>query len=358
MIDTHVHCRDEEQSYKETIAHALSVADRAGYTLIMDIPNLKVPVTGREGALRRLDIAEKTKSEVIYGMYLILTKDLKQIEEAVKTYNELKYRPGCRTFIAGLKLFAGQSTGDSGIIDPKDQFLVYKALAQEGYGGVTLVHCEMESDFVKEVWDPKDPITHAYARPWRSEVSSVNAQVLNSAKAGYKGRFHIAHISVPKALDLVEMAHGMSVKIAAEITPHHRLFDMSMLSGPDGLKYKMNPPLRSKEMAYGLHSFLADEKADYVWIASDHAPHALRDKMEHPYASGIPGLYFIPKFARILEKMGVSKKRVEDLTFNNAAKAFGLTGLKPRKVEVLEDTLKGMAAEYEFDPYKDFWAMR
>ncbi|MEK6961073.1 MAG: hypothetical protein AABX47_07920 [Nanoarchaeota archaeon] len=358
MIDTHVHCRDGEQSYKETIPHALSVADRAGYTMIMDIPNLKVPVTGREGALRRLDIAEKAKSNVIYGMYLILTKDPAQIKEAVAAYNELKYRQGCRTFVAGLKLFAGQSTGDSGIVEPSDQFKVYQCVSGEGFDGVTLVHCEMESDFAKEAWDHNEPITHAYARPWKSEVSSVNAQIINSVRAGYTGRLHIAHVSVPRALDLVEMAHSMGVRIAAEITPHHRLFDLSVMSRPDGLNYKMNPPLRSKEMAYGLHQFLVDERMDYVWIASDHAPHTLKEKMEPPHDSGIPGLYFIPKFARILEKMGVSKKRVEDLTFNNAAKAFGLTGLKPRRVVVLEETLKKLAAEYEFDPYHEFWTMR
>ena len=29
-IDAHVHCRDEEQSDKETVAHALKIAERAG----------------------------------------------------------------------------------------------------------------------------------------------------------------------------------------------------------------------------------------------------------------------------------------------------------------------------------------
>jgi len=157
-------------------------------------------------------------------------------------------------------------------------------------------------------------------------------------------------------LEIVRLARCFGMKIAAEITPHHMLLDMDDMLGPEGLRYKMNPPLRSRGMVDGLRPFLADEAIDYVWIASDHAPHTLKEKMEPPHASGIPGLYFIPKFARILESEGVCRKRIKDLTFNNAAKAFGLTDLKPRKVEVLEETLKKLAAEYEFDPYERFWS--
>ena len=36
MIDPHVHCRDWAQSHKETISHALSVAERIGLSGIID----------------------------------------------------------------------------------------------------------------------------------------------------------------------------------------------------------------------------------------------------------------------------------------------------------------------------------
>lgn len=358
-IDTHCHLRDEDLSYKETISHGLSVADRAGFTLVMDIANHPRPRSTRDDALRRFELAENAKSEVIYGLYLILTKDPAQIKQAVKAYDELKYRPGCKTFISGLKMFAGQSTGNAGIVEPAEQLMVYERLAGEGFDGVMLVHCEMESDFPVGVWDPSAPVTHAYSRPWRSEVSSVDAQICHMSESGFQGRLHIAHASVPQSLELVRTAHDLGARIAAEVTPHHRLLDMSMMSDPDGILLKMLPPLRSREMADGLHPFLADERMDYVWIASDHAPHTLDEKINparpKPYAAGIPGLYFIPRFAQILRSMGVSQKRVEDLTFNNAARAFGLTDLKPRKVDAPQGTLNGLASEYSFDPYKAFW---
>ena len=39
MIDPHVHCRDGGQSYKETIEHALLVAEKVCLSGIFDMPN-------------------------------------------------------------------------------------------------------------------------------------------------------------------------------------------------------------------------------------------------------------------------------------------------------------------------------
>ena len=102
FIDPHVHCRDEEQSHKETIEHALRVAERAGFTAIFDMPNTARPVTTRERVEERLVIARRVNSVVQYGLYMALTADLEQVKRAVETFQDLSQ-------VVGFKLYAGHS---------------------------------------------------------------------------------------------------------------------------------------------------------------------------------------------------------------------------------------------------------
>lgn len=95
---------------------------------------------------------------VFYGLYCGVSKDPEQIREAVACTREFDQ-------VVGLKLFAGKSTGDLSIPDTGAQALVFKTLAEEKYEGVLAIHCEKEADFIPELWDPNDPISHCKARP-------------------------------------------------------------------------------------------------------------------------------------------------------------------------------------------------
>src|SRR3989344_7917598 len=128
FIDPHVHCRDGKQSYKETIAHALSVAERAGFTAIFDMPNTDPPIFTLQQAKERIELANKSKSPVWYGLYVGLTADKNQIMEAVKAYDSLQP-------VVGFKMFAGHSVGNLGVKENEQQF-VYETLAALGYTGV------------------------------------------------------------------------------------------------------------------------------------------------------------------------------------------------------------------------------
>ena len=117
-IDAHVHCRDEEQSDKETIEHALHVAEDSGLSAIFDIGNTDNPVTTRQRYLERRDLALAVDSPVFFGVYLLLTGDGEQIREAVETWREFGPHETFssrnkeyfrKTFVAGLKEFAGYS---------------------------------------------------------------------------------------------------------------------------------------------------------------------------------------------------------------------------------------------------------
>jgi dihydroorotase len=337
FIDPHVHCRDEEQAHKETIAHALKVAERAGFTAIFDMPNVARPVTTKERVMERLELAKRAESPVWFGAYMALTSDPDQIKGAVEAYYSMPQ-------VVGFKLYAGHSTGNIGITIEEQQRAIYKTLAEEKYNGVIAVHCEKESLMKNETFNPLSPITHAFARPSIAEVESAKDQVNFALEYGFKGTLHIAHVSVPETVGFINSVQGLEVTCG--VCPHHVLLDYSIMEQNDGLLYKMNPPLRSPEERKVMLDLLMQNKI--TWIETDHAPHTLEEKLSKGYASGVPNLHKYPKFIRWLRARGMGEEQIKDLTFNNINKIFGL-GLKPRECSIEYDLEK----EYAYDPYKN-----
>ena len=340
FIDPHVHCRDGKQAYKETIKHALSVAERAGFTAIFDMPNIDPPITRREHVVERLKIAEKANSPVFYGIHMAMTADISQIKEAVDAYKEFPQ-------VVGFKLYAGHSVGNIGIIDIKDQQRIYATLRDCGYEGVLVVHCEKESLLKPDLWDPQRPVTHALARPPEAEIESLKDQIMLAQESGFEGTLHVTHISVPEAVEIVNNAKR-KMHITCAATPHHLILDSSVMQSSNGLLYKINPPIRTQGMANKLLSYLKQGKIG--WIETDHSPQTLDEKLNPPYMSGIPRLHYYPRFINWLRAKGFSEQQIKDLTFNNAAKAYGIS-LKPRQaVPSLE-----LGSEYPFDPFKNIF---
>ena len=334
FIDPHVHCRDGKQAYKETIAHALSVAERAGMSAIFDMPNTEPPIFGFQQARERIELAKKAKSPVFYGLYVGLTADTSQVEDALKAYDALPE-------VVGFKLFAAHSTGNLGVVDEKSQQFVYDTLADFGYTGVIAVHCEKESLMKPYLWNPKLPIMHTIARPPEAEVASVADQILFARNAQFKGTVHVAHISVPAAVDLVRKAK-QAMSITCGVCPHHCVLDTIHME--KSLLYKTNPPLRIKPMADQMTDYLCTGMID--WIESDHAPHLAKEKLGEPYLSGIPGLPYYPRFVEKI-KAHINKKLLYDVTFGNVKKTFGVD-VEQRQCEPQMD----LGKEYEVDAYQ------
>lgn len=341
MIDPHVHCRDGNQSYKETVEHALDVAEKAGLTAIFDMPNTDPPITTRELVRKRLSLADKVDSYVSYGLYMGLTSNKEQIKEAVETHKEFFPR------VVGFKLFAGHSVGNLGIIDVREQRFIYETLTRLNYKGVLAVHCEKESLLRPLLWDPKNPISHTEARPKEAEIESVKDQIQFSFDAGFEGKLHITHVSVPETVELID-EYRDELNISCGVTPHHCILHKEMMNQEKGLLYKMNPPLRDKNDADGLLGYLKSEKIDYV--ESDHAPHTLEEKANPPYMSGIPNIPFTPIFINILREKGFSEEIIRRITFDNIVKIFEIfrLNLQPSNVKPRLD----LSSEYEFDPYE------
>ncbi len=315
MTDPHVHFRDWDQSSKETVLHGMETGAKAGFDVFFDMPNTNPPVTSRETAIHRIHLGEHAERElrqkgleVHYHLYLGITADPNQMEEMVRTYNELFPR------VCALKMFASQSTGNMGIIGKTVQQGIYTKLAELGYKGVLAVHCEKEELFAKTA------SRHSDVRPSESEVQSVIDQIDCAEKAGFKGTLHIAHISTEGALKAVcqARARGM-IRITCGATPHHILLNRD--SETDIVK--MNPPLRQESDRLAIYNGLFDGSVN--WIESDHAPHTLEDKQKG--ACGIPGIEGMLLAIKALREAGMDEARLNALLCTNALEAFGINEL-------------------------------
>lgn len=340
MIDPHVHCRDWNECHKETIGHALNVAEKAGLSGIFDMPNSNPAIIAKEVVEKRLSDSEKAGSPVFYGLYIGVTSDSNQLKEAVATHKKLFPK------VVGLKMYAGHSVGKLGIIKEEEQKSVYQTLSNEGYNGILAVHCEKQSLLRPDLWDSSIPSSHSYARPPEAETASIEDQINFAADYKFKGTLHIAHTSVPGSVELVDKARKQGIiRISCGLTPHHACLSYELIpESQEGLLYKVNPPLRDKKSAEGMLNLLKEGKID--WIETDHAPHTLKEKSGE-FMSGFPGLPFYPHFLKYLENIGFSEDGILNLTHYNICKIFGIDmPLSKRRIHF------DLESEYEVDVYK------
>ena len=341
FIDSHVHLRDFNQQYKETIKHGLSVARDSGIDAVFDMPNTNPPITSRDLVLERLRIAKDANvPEVFYGLYLGLTGNTEQIKQSVDVYREFFPR------VVGMKLYAGHSVGDLGVVNEESQRIVYETLAKEGYDGFLAVHCEKESLINRSWFNPLQAITHCHAQPEEAEMESVIDQISFTREYKFPGKLHVAHISSPGAVELVYRAKQEGINISSGICPHHFIYDWGQMHNRDGVLWKMNPPLRSPESKEKIFNFLKEGKID--WIETDHAPHTLDEKIKKPWMSGIPGLAWWPLFDEVLRKNEFSDAEIIKLTSSNVAQRFNID-IKKTKRKMID-----RRKDYPFDPYRHF----
>lgn len=312
-IDPHVHLRDEEESHKGTIRHELEIAKKQGIDMVFDMPNCARPVLTEKDVQRRIALVPPSSKEM-YKLYIGATADSQQLTEAaalVESYNE----------VIGIKMFAGKSTGNLALVTEEEQSEVYSNLKDIGYKGVLAVHCEKES-FMDNSFDPMKPISHARSRPPKAEIESVKDQIKFAKDSGFEGILHIVHVSTAESLRLIQEARE-SIKITCAVTPHHVLWGENKMFGQCGILFKMNPPLRGKEDVKALRIGLARGTVDF--IETDHAPHAIGEKLYDSYPSGFPSLYLYKYFVEtFLPTLGLGPDRIDELCYKNIVRIFGL----------------------------------
>jgi dihydroorotase len=181
-----------------------------------------------------------------------------------------------------------------------DAHLMRRALEYSGMLGLPVIdHCEDPALAAGGVMHEGWVSTRLGLRgiPAAAEETMVARDIALAEETGSQA--HIAHVSTAGSVALIRAGKARGVPVTAEVTPHHLvLTHEAVLLGPGetpgGLAYdtnaKVNPPLRTSNDTEACLAGLLDGTIDC--IATDHAPHAVQDKLcEFDAAAfGISGL--------------------------------------------------------------------
>jgi dihydroorotase len=143
-------------------------------------------------------------------------------------------------------------------------------------------------------------------------------------------RYHVQHISTGGGVALIAAAKEEGLPVTAEVTPHHLSFtDNEVLSRNP--VYKMMPPLRTETDVVALREALVSGIIDVV--ATDHAPHAAREKAVG-FADAPPGVTGLEwAAAAVMTATSMDIERFFDRMAVTPAKIAGLDDRHGRRLE-------------------------
>ncbi len=144
------------------------------------------------------------------------------------------------------------------------------------------------------------------------ESSKLGAELARK----YGTRFHIAHITTARELEL------LGGNVTGEACVAHLLFDDSIYN-IKGSRVKCNPAIKTREDRDALRQAVANGVIST--ISTDHAPHQLSDKEggASKAASGMPMVQFsLPAILTLAEEINLPITKVVELMAHNPAKLF------------------------------------
>jgi dihydroorotase len=307
FIDLHVHLREPGQESSETIETGTQSAARGGFTAVCCMPNTK-PVHDNASITRF--IVDKAK-QAATRVWPIGAASVGSKGEAIAEIAAMKEagivavsddgKPIATAKLARQVMDYCNSLGIPVIEHSEDVSLAAGAVMREGVTSTRLGLSGM---------------------PAAAESICVARDVQLVELTG--ARLHIAHLSAKASLDQVRWAKLRSLPVTCEVTPHHfTLIDEDVTYDS---RFKMNPPLASREDREALLAGLADGSVDA--IATDHAPHepALKDVEFDRAPFGILG--FETALGLALEQLVHTRRcnlmRVVELFTTGPARVLGI----------------------------------
>jgi dihydroorotase len=333
FIDLHAHLREPGQESSETIESGTKSAARGGFTAVCCMPNTK-PVHDNASITRF--IVDKARSVGATRVWPIGAASVGSQGEAIAEIAAMKEagivavsddgRPIATARLARQVMDYCRSLDLPVIEHAEDVSLASGAVMREGVTSTRLGLRGM---------------------PAAAESVCVSRDVQLAELTG--ARLHIAHLSAKASLDQVRSARERGLRVSCEVTPHHfTLIDEDVTYDS---RFKMNPPLASREDRAGLIAGLADGAVDA--IATDHAPHepALKDVEFDRAPFGIVG--FETALALALEALvhtgKISLMRMVELFTSGPARVLGIER-KLAAGEPADLTLFSTTHAWKYDP--------
>lgn len=307
FCDVHVHLREPGFSYKETIASGSLASARGGYTAVCSMPNLNPVPDSVEHLKAQQDIIDDSACIHVYPFASITVGQKGEV---------LSDLDGMAPNTIG---FSDDGKGVQSSELMRDAMLKAKAL-----GKPIVAHCEV-NELLRGGYIHDGAYAKAHGHRGicsESEWMHVARDIELVKEIGVK--YHVCHISTKETVDLIRKAKAEGVDITCETGPHYLVMDDSMLE--EHGRFKMNPPLRSKEDREALVAGILDGTIDM--IATDHAPHSAEEKGKglEGSAFGVVGIETaFPILYTYLVKPGIlSMERLIELMVINPRKRFDL----------------------------------
>ena len=332
FCDVHVHFREPGFSYKETIASGSLASARGGYTAVCTMPNLNPVPDSVEHLRQQLEIIEKDACIHVYP-YGAITVGEKGEE------------------IADLEGMAPDviAFSDDGRGVQSDDRMRTAMLRAKTLGKMIVAHCEV-NDLLRGgyIHDGEYAAQHGHRGICsESEWGQIARDLELVKETGVK--YHVCHISTKESVDIIRKAKAAGLDVTCETGPHYLVMDDTMLE-EEG-RFKMNPPIRSKEDQQALIEGILDGTIDM--IATDHAPHSAEEKAKglEKSAFGIVGIEtaFPIMYTHFVKTGKMTLDRLVELMAINPRKRFGIDLGCDYSIWDLE-------AEYAIDP-EEFLSM-
>lgn len=307
LCDVHVHFREPGFSYKETIASGSAAAAHGGYTAVCTMPNLDPVPDSAEHLQVQLDAIKRGAAIKVlpYGAITVGEKgeklaDMEAISDKVCAFS------------------------DDGKGVQNDEMMREAMTAAKRLGKIIAAHCEDNSLlFGGYIHDGEYARMHGHRGiSSASEYRQIERDLRLAEETGCA--YHVCHISTKESVELIRQAKARGVDVTCETAPHYLvLCDEDMQE--DG-RFKMNPPLRSREDKKALIEGIKDGTIDMM--ATDHAPHSAEEKGRGLEKSlmGVVGLEtaFPVLYTELVMKKIITLDRLVELMSFKPKERFGI----------------------------------
>ena len=307
LCDVHVHFREPGFSYKETVVSGSAAAAHGGYTAVCTMPNLDPVPDSAEHLQVQLDAIERGAA-------------IKILPYGAITVGERGER------LADMEAMADRvcAFSDDGKGVQNDETMRTAMTAAKRLGKIIAAHCEDNSLlFGGYIHDGEYAKAHGHRGiSSASEYKQIERDLRLAEETGCA--YHVCHISTKESVELIRQAKARGVDVTCETAPHYLvLCDEDMQE--DG-RFKMNPPLRSREDKKALIEGIKDGTIDM--IATDHAPHSAEEKGRGLEKSlmGVVGLEtaFPVLYTELVMKNIITLDRLVELMSFKPKERFGI----------------------------------
>ena len=307
LCDVHVHFREPGFSYKETIASGSAAAAHGGYTAVCTMPNLDPVPDSAEHLQVQLDAIKRGAAIKVlpYGAITVGEKgeklaDMEAMSDKVCAFS------------------------DDGKGVQNDEMMREAMTAAKRLGKIIAAHCEDNSLlFGGYIHDGEYARMHGHRGiSSASEYKQIERDLRLAEETGCA--YHVCHISTKESVELIRQAKARGVDVTCETAPHYLVLcdeDMQEYG-----RFKMNPPLRSREDKKALIEGIKDGTIDM--IATDHAPHSAEEKGRGLEKSlmGVVGLEtaFPVLYTELVTKNIITLERLVELMSFKPKERFGI----------------------------------